>query len=132
MLFERFKQIFLTYGICEIEFSLKENNERFIRIENYKMQNRNRLIRIYDKDIYFYDCRDLFNIKIIEDCNLEKIWDKIQIDIIDGMIEEDYEQWYSSIEPLTFNYFYDYQVKKSINTEELIKKLCEDEYRYIC
>ena len=128
MLFERFKQIFLTYGICEIEFSLKENNERFIRIENYKMQNRNRLIRVYDKDIYFYDCRDLFNITIIEDCNLEQIWDKIQIDIIDGMIEEDYEQWYSSIEPLTFTYFYDYQVEKSINTEELIKKLCEDEY----
>ena len=44
------------------------------------------------------------------------------------MIEEDYEQWYSSMEPITFNYFYDYQVKKSINTEELIKKLCEDEY----
>ena len=87
MLFERFKQIFLTYGICEIEFSLKENNERFIRIENYKMQNRNRLIRVYDKDINFYDCKDLFNITIIEDCNLEQIWDKIQIDIIDGMIQ---------------------------------------------
>lgn len=73
MLFERFKQIFLTYGIGEIECSLKENNERFLRIENYKNQNTNRLIRIYDKDVYFYDYRDLFNIKINKDCNLEQI-----------------------------------------------------------
>lgn len=34
------------------------------------------------------------------------------------MTEEDYESWYSTIEPLTLNYFYDYQIKKNINVEK--------------
>lgn len=128
MLYERFKEIFLTFGICEVEFSFKENNRKIIRIENYSLGKKSRSIMVNDKKIGFIDCRDLFRVKILDDCDLECLWDDIQIEIIDGMIEEDYEKWYSSIEHLVLNYFYDYQIEKSISNEEFIRKLKEDEY----
>ena len=39
MQFTKFKKIFLTYGICEIDFSFIDNKNRLIRIENYSHEN---------------------------------------------------------------------------------------------
>jgi len=127
MTYERFKDIFLTYGICEIEFSFKTNNKRIIKIRNYASDN-NRFISVDNKKIEFNNCEDLFTLPIINSLTLSQLWNEIQIDVIDEMISEHYEQWYNSIEHLTLNYFNEYQIKKTITKEELLNKIQEDEY----
>ena len=128
MKFEKFKKIFLTYGICEVEFSFIENSKRKIRIQNYDHENNKRLIIVDGKKNYFVHCADVFNIVFIDELTLEYLWDRLQVDIIDGMDESDYEEWYSTVDCFDLEYFYEYQIKKSITNEELIEKICKDEY----
>ena len=128
MQFTKFKKIFLTYGICEIDFSFIDNKNRLIRIENYSHKNGKRLITVGKKEIYFTNCIEIFEIKLIDNKTLEELWCDIQIDIIDGMDALDYEKWYQTVDCYDLEYFYDYQIKKTISTKELINKLSEDEY----
>ena len=128
MQFTKFKKIFLTYGICEIDFSFIDNKNRLIRIENYSHENGKRLITVDKKKIYFTNCIEIFEIKLIDNKTLEELWCDVQIDIIDGMDALDYEKWYQTVDCYDLEYFYDYQIKKTISTKELINKLSEDEY----
>ncbi len=128
MQFTKFKKIFLTYGICEIDFSFIDDKNRLIRIENYNHENGKRLITVGKKKIYFTNCIEIFEIKLIDNKTLEELWCDVQIDIIDGMDALDYEKWYQTVDCYDLEYFYDYQIKKTISTKELINKLSEDEY----
>lgn len=128
MQFTKFKKIFLTYGICEIDFSFIDDKNRLIRIENYSHENGKRLITVGKKKIYFTNCIEIFEIKLIDNKTLEELWCDVQIDIIDGMDALDYEKWYQTVDCYDLEYFYDYQIKKTISTKELINKLSEDEY----
>ena len=128
MQFTKFKKIFLTYGICEIDFSFIDNKNRLIRIENYSHENGKRLITVGKKKIYFTNCIEIFEIILIDNKTLEELWCDVQIDIIDGMDALDYEKWYQTVDCYDLEYFYDYQIKKTISTKELINKLSEDEY----
>ena len=98
MQFTKFKKIFLTYGICEIDFSLIDNKNRLIRIENYSHENGKRLITVGKKKIYFTNCIEIFEIKLIDNKTLEELWCDVQIDIIDGMDALDYEKWYQTVD----------------------------------
>lgn len=128
MQFTKFKKIFLTYGICEIDFSFIDDKNRLIRIENYSHENGKRLITVGKKKIYFTNCIEIFEIKLIDNKTLEELWCDVQIDIIDGMDALDYEKWYQTVDCYDLEYLYDYQIKKTISTKELINKLSEDEY----
>ena len=128
MKFEKFKKIFLTYGICEVEFSFTDCDKSKIRIENYNHKNNKRLILVDSKKIYFLHCVDVFNASLIDGLTLECLWDRLQIDIIDGMDKVDYEEWYSTVDFFDLEYFHQHQIDKNITNEELIERICKDEY----
>lgn len=126
MNFAKFRKIFTTYGICYVEFSFVENNKSKICIENSFNAHETSSITVNGEKKFFHNCQDVFNLPLIDGMNLEDLWSKLQIDIIDEMDADDYEKWYSTVELYVPKYFSDYQ-EGAITVTQFVEKLNADE-----
>lgn len=129
MNFENFKKYFLTYGMFTIDFSFKNDKRNKIRIENYDLKNKGRIIINNTNKQMYTNCIDLFNIKIINEKNIEQLWNELQIDFIDGFLLEEYLEILENININFIDNFYKYLIEKTISKQELINILVEEEYK---
>lgn len=126
MNFEKFRKIFTTYGVFYVEFSFVENDKNTICIENSFNAHYTNSITVNGEKKLFHNCQDVFDLPLIDGMNLENLWSKLQIEIIDEMDADDFEKWYSVVEQYVPDYFYGYQEGR-INANQFVEKLNADE-----
>lgn len=126
--FNTFKSILLSVGICECEFYLRSSKkECFIRYTIEKDEKKYCLV--FDNLEHDFDrWVDILNAKVIYNKTLEEIWDDIEISFIDGLSDEEYQDYIC-----TPNFYLNEFValNKENNTfevESLINKLRMSEY----
>ncbi len=126
--FRKFQNIFLGFGIGELEFHILSSREdAFIGIDVDKNENFVFCLSYKGKTYQYNTEFELLDAKVFDGKTLEEIWYDVSVDCIDGCNEEEFLEHLDSDYYLS-EYIAQFRVGAKPDVTRLIARLLQEEY----
>lgn len=129
MNYKVFRTIFISLGVCELEFHFNSSNEDvFIRLA--PIDDTTGYCVCFNNETHNYkSLKEVLNASIFNNKTLEEVWDDVILDCIDGMNEEDYLDYIQTPNFYLNELIAEYELTESLDVDFLLEMLIKSEHQ---
>lgn len=129
MNYKVFRTIFISLGVCELEFHFNSSNEDvFIRLA--PIDDTTGYCVCFNNETHNYkSLKEVLNAPIFNNKTLEEVWDDVILDCIDGMNEEDYLDYIQTPNFYLNELIAEYELTESLDVNFLLEMLIKSEHQ---